>query len=106
MKVTLFQRRKWVKFSNDDFYMTVEALKEFHDELMQYNQPTDTIGELLRIFAGPVKHDVCSIKLSHYELGAVINALTARWDKLNVEKRDTGALDTLTLKLCDVFTKF
>ena len=104
--MALFQKRKWIEFSRDDVGMAVQALNKFHGELSEEKKPTDVIDDMLSLFDSPMKKDVCSIKLTHYELGAVINSLTAWWYKLTEEKQDTDALDNLTLRLCDAFEKW
>ena len=91
----MFGRKKKVILTDEEKRIIFYALNDFRTELLNEGRYVDVINEAM----GKVK---TKMKADRYVLGAIINALVKRREKINVENNDTSMIDDLILRLLKI----
>ena len=91
----MFGRKKKVILTDEEKRIIFYALNDFRTELLNEGRYVDVINEAM----GKVK---TKMKADRYVLGAIINALVKRREKINVENKDTSMIDDLILRLLKI----
>ena len=91
----MFGRKKKVILTDEEKRIIFYALNDFRTELLNEGRYVDVINEAM----GKVKK---KMKADRYVLGAIINALVKRREKINVENNDTSMIDDLILRLLKI----
>ena len=91
----MFGRKKKVILTDEEKRIIFYALNDFRTELLNEGRYVDIINEAM----GKVK---TKMKADRYVLGAIINALVKRREKINVENNDTSMIDDLILRLLKI----
>ena len=91
----MFGRKKKVILTDEEKRIIFYALNDFRTELLNKGRYVDVINEAM----GKVK---TKMKADRYVLGAIINALVKRREKINVENNDTSMIDDLILRLLKI----
>ena len=91
----MFGRKKKVILTDEEKRIIFYALNDFRTELLNEGRYVDVINEAM----GKVK---TKMKADRYVLGAIINALVKRREKINVENTDTSMIDELILRLLKI----
>ena len=91
----MFGRKKKVILTDEEKRIIFYALNDFRTELLNEGRYVDVINEAM----GKVK---TKMKADRYVLGAIINALVKRREKINVQNNDTSMIDDLILRLLKI----
>ena len=91
----MFGRKNKVILTDEEKRIIFYALNDFRTELLNEGRYVDVINEAM----GKVK---TKMKADRYVLGAIINALVKRREKINVENNDTSMIDDLILRLLKI----
>lgn len=91
----MFGRKNKVILTDEEKRIIFYALNDFRTELLNEGRYVDVINEAMDKVKTKMKAD-------RYVLGAIINALVKRREKINVENNDTSMIDDLILRLLKI----
>ncbi len=91
----MFRGKKKIEFSNEELRITLYALNEFRNQLLNENKYTDAVDEVMAKLKKKTKVD-------KYDLGAIINGLDKKRKTMLSEKEDTTVINELISRLLKI----